>query len=280
VHGDEAGRQAEHLAGLQGLRHVAAQRDIDGIPHRLHGQRDEPRLKGEVANGDADVAPPHVHDGRAPAVVGGVHAHEVALLETALHGLHPVVPVGMGGAGVSPVPARVAWRGSQTVGGGHPGIDGDGLVARVGVGHVQQRDARVFVEQRDNEALLQAFGRAADEAQALAGAEHGRGPARLGLLHREARDGAALHDDVLAGVEAGQRKGLSAEQAHDTAAQLVVELQRQRLVLHAHMAAALRLRERQLRGQRRGAKPPQEGAPCRHGLPLQAPGKTRSAFVR
>ncbi len=285
VHGDERGRGGQRGAWRQRLRDVAAQGDLDPVADRLHGQRHEQRLQGQVADGQADVAAPDIGDRRAAAVVRRVHAHEVALLETALDGLDPVAPVGVAGAGIGPVAARMARRGGQAVRAVGPGVDRQRLVARIHVLHVEQCHARMLVEQGHGNALFDAPGGAADEVQRLSGAKRRRGPGRRGLLQREAAERLAADDQVFARVKARQRDRLLAQQADDTATQLPVELQRDGAVLHAHVALAgdrggRCLGQRDVRGQRRRAQPPEECTARGHGWPFQAPGKARSAFVR
>ncbi len=147
----------------------------------------------------------------------------------------------------------------------------------------------MLVKQGYGDALLDAFRRAADEVQRLSGAKRRRGRGRLGLLQREAAERLATDDQVFAGVKARQRGRLLAQQADDAATQLLVELQRDGGVLHAHMALAgdgggggggRRLGQRDLRGQWRRAEPPEKCSARGHGWPFQAPGKARSAFVR
>ena len=51
------------------------------IGHR-HRQRDQFRSAFQVTYREPDVASPDIHHGRAAAVIGRVHAHEVLLAES------------------------------------------------------------------------------------------------------------------------------------------------------------------------------------------------------
>jgi hypothetical protein len=88
----------ETLAGSQGELGIALDSDARLGCANAQRQTQEPRLRLDVSDREPDIATPDVHDRRPAPVVGGIHAHEVALLESGRCALHPVAPVLVTGA--------------------------------------------------------------------------------------------------------------------------------------------------------------------------------------
>src|SRR5262245_59009647 len=98
MNGHERLGRRETLAGSQGELGIALDRNTRLGCADAQRQTQEPRLRLDVSDGEPDIATPDVHDRRAAAVVGGIHAHEIPLLESGRCALHPVAPVLVTGA--------------------------------------------------------------------------------------------------------------------------------------------------------------------------------------
>ena len=82
MNGHERVGGRETPAGRQGELGIALDREARLGCADAQRQTQEPRLRFDVSDGKPDVATPYVHDRRPASVVGGIHAHEVALLES------------------------------------------------------------------------------------------------------------------------------------------------------------------------------------------------------
>ena len=85
VDGHEGRQRIERLAGteIDVGGHIQGDGRVREVRHG-HGQRDKLRDALEMANGDAHVAAPHIRHRRSAAVIRGIHAQEIVLLESYL----------------------------------------------------------------------------------------------------------------------------------------------------------------------------------------------------
>ena len=85
VYGQEGLEGIERFAGFQRARLSVLDRNGGAIGRR-HGDRfgDEFGLEFIVTNGQPDIGTPHINDGRAAAVIVGIHAKVVLLEEAGL----------------------------------------------------------------------------------------------------------------------------------------------------------------------------------------------------
>ena len=220
-----AGRKRDGLRALHG--------DARALGGPAHGQVKRARHGFDMADGQADVAPPDIGDRRAAAVVRRVHAQRVALVEVVAERLHPVAAVFVRGAGEAPEAAR---RIRQFMRRRPPAGHVDRLRAGVAVAHLHQGQARGLFEEGHRDLFLDALLRHAGEDVAQAGAM-ARVAHRLALLaiERKGIDGAAvLQQQHFTGLERRQRLAL----VGDTRAQCAVERQRQQGILGRHGGAA------------------------------------------
>ena len=151
VHRHEGAQRREALARPEGTARREADRERRGGSVRARDrQRDEPWRRLHVAHGEAEAAPPHVHDRRAPSVVGGVHALVVVLGKADLEGQDPVGTLLVRAALVGPegglFPARRRRHGVAAV---RPAPDVELSVAVVRVHGLHDREPREVVVEGD-----------------------------------------------------------------------------------------------------------------------------------
>src|SRR5471030_2351640 len=177
-----------HAAG------VGADRQRDFLGHHF-----------QVADGEPAVAPPDIDDGRAAAIIGARHAHEVGLPEAGLHRLDPVAPVRVAAAGIRPEAAVAVVPVLDVEGAVAPALDVACRARAVAIHHLVDRAARVAIEQADAHGLFPAVGAAARHRQAAAGAMHAGDRLHVAAHQRVALDAPAVRrDEEFAAVVAGQ----------------------------------------------------------------------------
>jgi hypothetical protein len=191
----------------RGKRHRLIKLDRD--PRTGRGDRErqcyELRHRFHMAGGKPVIAPPDIDDRGAAAVIGGVHAHEVALNEASMQRLHPIAAVHIGCARKGPVIERAVGCRFKDMRAVHPAIELDRLPAPIAVGHTHdgktgkaiiKGDADLFFNlptRSPSQEMKRAF--AMDVLHALAARIH----------ERKIIDMLAVHPNRLAGLEIGKR---------------------------------------------------------------------------
>ncbi len=230
--GDEGAEGFQGGAGLEGLFGLISDGEggLGGIGHG-DGERDELGAELDVADGEAGVAAPDVHDGGAAAVVSRVHTQEVLLLESGLQGQDPVGAIAVGAALVGPE-GGLAAGGVEGVAVAGPALDLEVRFAGIGVGHVEEGGVGEFVVDGDGEGLTQAWGFAGD-FEAASGAElvaHGAG---VLAAKAEVPDLGAAGREPLGGRGGAEFEGSAGAEEDDTAVEEAVELDAESFSVHA-----------------------------------------------
>ncbi len=206
------------------------------MPGIRHGYRQRYQLGRhlDMTHRDAGIATPHVHDGSATAVVGGVHAQIVFLFEVQLEGQDPVRALRVRAALVGPEGRFGGARGRGdriTVVGpaGHLQLRG----SFVGVPYGEKCEAGELVVDRHQHGLLQGTGDAG-EGSLPPGAQRIPHVVLCAAVEREVRHLRAVDRNGLGRAELPERDVLTVEPGEHAAVQRGVELEADVLPLDAH----------------------------------------------
>ena len=156
VNRGKAAESFERVPRLDDLVGPEAQPE-SGVFRVRHRHRQGNQLGGhlDMPHGKAGVAPPHVHHRGSAAVIGGVHAEVIFLLEIHLQRDHPIGTPLIRAALVRPEGRRgVAFPGGDRIPvvrpAGHPHLG----VSLVRVAHLEESHLRKAVVHRDHDGLL------------------------------------------------------------------------------------------------------------------------------
>ena len=72
---------------------IAFHREPRTRPRHGEGERKKLRHRLDMPDGKPVIAAPDIHNWGASAVIGGIHAHEIALVESGTRLLHPIAPI-------------------------------------------------------------------------------------------------------------------------------------------------------------------------------------------
>ena len=223
---DEGPQRREALARPESaVRREADRERRGGGPRARDRERDQPRSGLHVAHRDPEVSPPHVHDRRAPSVVGGVHPQVVVLGEADLERQDPVGTALVRPALVGPEgglgPARRRGHGVAAV---RPAPDADLPAAVVRVHGLHDRDPREVVVEGHLHGLAE-VARTAVQPMPSAAADHVGDRLLVLPLEAELRDLTGLRPERLRRGEGARDHLRPVRGRHDAASELLVELQ-------------------------------------------------------
>ena len=246
---DEGPQRREALARPESAIHREADRERCGSgPRTRDRERDQSRAGLHVAHRDPEVSPPHVHDRRAPSVVGGVHALVVVLGGPDLERQDPVGTALVRAALVGPEggldPGRRRGHGVAAI---RPAADADLPAAAVRVHGLHDRDPREVVVEGHVDGLAD-VARTAVQSMPPAAADHVGERLLVLPLEPEVREFAGVRAERLRRGEGTHRDVHPVGGRHDAASQRLVELQTDAPPFEPHDR---RVGRRRLQGQKR-----------------------------
>src|SRR3954469_8937244 len=151
MHRNERVECMKTLSRLQGS--VVTKLHSDASLARVgHGnwERDQTRPRFKMADCHANIPAPHIYDGRASAVVAGVHTEIVLLCESGVQRDYPVWTALVGAALECPK-SYFSWvrLSVNPIGVVAPAESLDRRLSRVGVAHIKDRKVWEFVVNSD-----------------------------------------------------------------------------------------------------------------------------------